>query len=333
MVMGITAILICSPLSILSGAGERERHHDDDEENEDSDEEQTNESHETGAGNIDRIHGHILTAGNEPIEDAKILIEGHSGHRVSYSNKDGYYAITFLLASPEEKLIKVTKDGFQVHESTITIDGQTEINITLTSETPDGFSVPMIETSWFMVVALISIFAIFTVSRKKGGGLATVFLSPLYTKLKRDRILNHNVRKDIYDFLQQNPGTNYSKMRSELGLQTSSTVHHLRVLEREGLIRSHKELGRRLFYPKGSDNTPFQGYSSRPISPLQDRIIQHLMGHGPVSSRELEFALKLKRSSIHYSLKRLQDRELIVGNRVGRETLYTAVWQTEEAWD
>lgn len=357
-------LVLISLISAIAWECEGRRHHNDDDEengddgdtNEDGSDDGDGSDHDNGSeqenddGNekgeaenddassnpylVDRIHGHILGVGSEPVPDAKILIEGNGGHRVCYSRDDGSYSITFGRASPEPRLLKVTMDGYSTYEKEVVINGKTHLNVTLVQRGSESAHIVFEKAPWLLVFGIVTLVGGAAISKRKEGMAVSFLFSPLYTKLDRDRILDHGTRRDILTFIRENPGANYARMRKELGLQTSSTVHHVRVLEREGYIRSTKELGRRLFYPRGAGSgagpIPFEGYASRPLSPIQQRIIGCLENGGPQTSSELASELALRRSSLHYSLRRLEERNLITGEKIGRITRYSTIG---EGWN
>jgi len=152
--------------------------------------------------------------------------------------------------------------------------------------------------------------------------LLSVLTIPLYTKLKKDDVLNQTNRKTIFRYLSNNPGANYTRIKKALKFGTSTLVYHLAVLEREELIRSKKEVGRRMFYPKDSRWTPESGMVGLQNTPVQNRIIKYLEDHGPASMRDIEPALSLNQQSVSYNIRRLVERELVKNPGRKRNALY-----------
>lgn len=77
-----------------------------------------------------------------------------------------------------------------------------------------------------------------------------VFL-PLYTKLRKKNILDHFVRGQIYGYIKVNPGDNYTTIKRNLDLKNGTLTYHLKILEKEGLIKSWNDGTHKHFYPKG----------------------------------------------------------------------------------
>ncbi len=152
----------------------------------------------------------------------------------------------------------------------------------------------------------------------------SIFTTPLYTKLERDELLNQSNRLDIYTYLVQNPGANYSSLLRALPMGNGTLVHHLNILEREGFIRSRKELGRKIFYPKDSGFRPDNRMAELPVSPIQTRIMDHLKENGPSSMREIEEKCALKQPSVSYNIQRLVERGQVISSGEKRNALYRA---------
>jgi len=69
--------------------------------------------------------------------------------------------------------------------------------------------------------------------------LLSLFL-PLYVRLKKKDVLSHFTRGQIFGYIQANPGAHYNAIIQDLGLRNGVGAYHLKVLEREGFIKSMK---------------------------------------------------------------------------------------------
>jgi predicted transcriptional regulator len=63
-------------------------------------------------------------------------------------------------------------------------------------------------------------------------------------------LLLHPFRRDLYQVLCENPGTYLLELVEMLESPLGTLTWHLRILEREGLVKSIKFAGKRLYYPK-----------------------------------------------------------------------------------
>ena len=153
--------------------------------------------------------------------------------------------------------------------------------------------------------------------------LLSLLALPLYTRLHKDDILSQSARNDIYSYISNKPGANYSTIKQGLNFGTSSMVHHLNVLQREGYIRSKKEMGQRFFFPRdGQLHLPAKSpFPTLPPSPVQERIIEYLKGNGPKTRTEIRDALSLKQQTVSYSIRALEKRGSVKTGGKGKNDL------------
>ncbi len=79
-----------------------------------------------------------------------------------------------------------------------------------------------------------------------------IFFLPLYTRLKRESVLDHETRGMIRGYIIANPGDHYNSIKSALGLNNGTLAHHLHVLEREMFVKSVRDGRYRRFFPAGA---------------------------------------------------------------------------------
>jgi DNA-binding MarR family transcriptional regulator len=75
------------------------------------------------------------------------------------------------------------------------------------------------------------------------------FVAPLFTRLKKKKVLDNFTRGQIQGYIIANPGANLTTIRNEFDLSNGVVVYHLRVLEREGFVSSCLDGMKRRFYP------------------------------------------------------------------------------------
>jgi len=147
-------------------------------------------------------------------------------------------------------------------------------------------------------------------------GLLALFL-PLYSKIKREHVLDHFVRGQIYGYVLANPGEHYNAIKMALGLTNGSLAHHLKTLEREEFIKSKRFGLYRRFYPINM-RVPEDGYF-QPNS-IQRTVID-LIRHRPgITQKEIAGTLGLTPPTVNYHVTILNERRLIRVERAGRKT-------------
>ena len=183
--------------------------------------------------------------------------------------------------------------------------------------------------------------------------------APLYTKIEKDDILDQPNRREVYSYIVNRPGSNLSRLHAKLPIGYGTLVHHLKVLEREKHVRSKKEMGRKLFFPTGTDwlavkqereksrdvsGTPpsdvegggleqggqINGAGGRP-DPLENLssvpvglvIMKFLKTNGPATQGEIVKALNLKQTTVSYNIRKLEEKGKVKGSGEKREALYS----------
>jgi len=79
---------------------------------------------------------------------------------------------------------------------------------------------------------------------------------PLYTRVSREDIVEQVTRGRIIEYIEQNPGKHFGAIRDALSLSNGNAIYHLRVLEREGLVKSRTNGMYKRFYSKDVNLPP-----------------------------------------------------------------------------
>jgi len=149
-----------------------------------------------------------------------------------------------------------------------------------------------------------------------------LFFLPLYTKIKRERVLDHFVRGQIFGYVQANPGEHYNAIKDALGLTNGSLAHHLRTLEREQFLKSKRYGLYRRFYPMNYRLPAEDAYQPNEIQGTILRVIRDRPG---ITQKEIAGRLGLSPPTVNYHVSVLADRNLIRVDRRGRSTHCTIV--------
>ncbi|HEX9341078.1 MAG TPA: helix-turn-helix domain-containing protein [Thermoplasmata archaeon] len=81
----------------------------------------------------------------------------------------------------------------------------------------------------------------------RAGAKGTSVLRPVFENgTAFPATLKQALRRRIYDHVRAHPGETFTNIKRALGLSTGGLTHHLRVLERAGLIRSRSQNGRKM---------------------------------------------------------------------------------------
>ena len=79
-----------------------------------------------------------------------------------------------------------------------------------------------------------------------------LLLAPLYSRIRRNDVLDHEVRERIYQKIQTAPGMTIQELTTEAGVGWGTTVYHLARLEKEKLVVSRKFGSNRRYFANGT---------------------------------------------------------------------------------
>ena len=144
-----------------------------------------------------------------------------------------------------------------------------------------------------------------------------LLLAPLYTKIRREQVLDHFTRGQIYGYIQANPGEHFTAIRKALQLTNGAIAYHLRTLERENFIRSRRFGLYRRYYPFQM-RIPENGYLT--INAIQRTIVRTVTDRPGISQKEIANLLNLTPPTINYHVNHLANRNLLRVEKVGRAT-------------
>jgi predicted transcriptional regulator len=144
------------------------------------------------------------------------------------------------------------------------------------------------------------------------------FILPLYTKLRKEEVLDHYVRGKIHGYVLANPGDHYSSIRKALDLTNSSLTYHLRVLEKEELIKSQRDGMYKRFYPIGAKFPDNGG----PFTLVQQRIIGAITETPGICQKDIASTLGVSSSTVNYHIEKLIQQGIVEARRKGMRMTY-----------
>jgi len=146
--------------------------------------------------------------------------------------------------------------------------------------------------------------------------LCLLFL-PLYTRVKKENVLEHFVRGRIFGYIEANPGAHYSAIKGALGLSNGVLAYHIQVLEREGLLKSRQEGMYKYLYPTGAAISqdlkgPYYVYldeqnkvKARNLSRFQHELLNLVRQKEGVTQKDVARSLGKSKQLISYHIRKL----------------------------
>jgi uncharacterized membrane protein/DNA-binding MarR family transcriptional regulator len=168
------------------------------------------------------------------------------------------------------------------------------------------------------VVAIITLSALGALGGTEAGryALFSLLLIPLYTKIKKDKVLDHYLRGKIHGYIIANPGEHYNAIKEQLEVTNGALSYHLRVLEREGYVRSRMDGIYKRFYPSDMKLPTNQ----RNISSFQEVILTIVKNNQGLSQKDIAKRIGASSQVINYHIKTMEEAGLIEVDRSRRKS-------------
>lgn len=247
-----------------------------------------------------------------PVKDAVVMMESKPAvfEPVEMTtDENGKVQMEFRASSDFERNVEIT---FQVSKQGCTdVDAKLVVTVFPTQDGRFGED---------MSLAFGAFVAATFLSTEVGKyGMFKSLMFPLYTRLKKNEVLDHFVRGQIYGYIMSHPGRNYNAIRNDLNITNGTLSHHLRTLEVQGFIKSRRDGVNTRFYP--IDMKIPQEKGTR-LSDLQMRIIELISKEEGMTQVDIAGRLDVSQQCISYNLKYMK-REGIIGiERIGRIRRY-----------
>jgi predicted transcriptional regulator len=155
---------------------------------------------------------------------------------------------------------------------------------------------------WLLIGAVALIIGVLTV-----GGIKYV---------TADNVLDTSVRKNLYEYIDEYPGSHLREIARELNLKPSNAAWHLRKLEQTNLVRSRAIGGKKVFYlvEGGIDARKEAVAESILRNDNALRIMKYLVKNPGKHLVEIAHALHLNHHTVKWHIKKMYLAELVEGD-------------------
>jgi predicted transcriptional regulator len=140
----------------------------------------------------------------------------------------------------------------------------------------------------------------------------------LFTRLVKPKILDHDVRAQIHELVQSDPGIHASAVARRLELAGGQTRYHLSVLRREGLLTLVRMDGTRHYFPTGKFPPDRMRAIAALRSPANRRIYEAIRAAPGRSVKSTAEAASVAPSTVVRAAGRLARAGLVRRRRDGR---------------
>jgi predicted transcriptional regulator len=144
-----------------------------------------------------------------------------------------------------------------------------------------------------------------------------------------ENVLDTDVRKNLYQYIDDYPGSHLREIARELDLKPSNAAWHLRKLEQTNLIRSRAIGGKRVYYlVEGGIEARREAIAESVLKNKNAReIMLYLQGNPGRHLLEIANALGLNHHTVKWHIKKMYMAELVEGDT--SNSAYPVYYPTE----
>ncbi|HEV8594662.1 MAG TPA: MarR family transcriptional regulator [Thermoplasmata archaeon] len=150
-------------------------------------------------------------------------------------------------------------------------------------------------------------------------GLSNLVFFPLYSRLKKEEVLDHFVRGQIYGYIAAHPGEHYNSLKDALKVTNGTLAHHLHTLEIQGFVKSLRDGIYKRFYPVEMSIPRDKGIR---LSDLQEHMLVLIRNDGGPTQQDIADRLCVSQQTVSYNLRHLSREGLIRMEKLGRTKRY-----------
>ena len=136
---------------------------------------------------------------------------------------------------------------------------------------------------------------------------------------KRMTLLLHPFRRDLYQVLCENPGTYLLELVDLLESPLGTLTWHLRILEREGLVKSIKFAGKRLYYPKMLRSQEAEMAYLTMRSDTAKKIFAYVVNNPGCYQEQMADSLGVHHDTVRWHVSRMEEVGLVRVKKDGRK--------------
>jgi predicted transcriptional regulator len=144
-----------------------------------------------------------------------------------------------------------------------------------------------------------------------------------------ENVLDTEIRKHLYDYIDESPGSHLREIARELDLKPSNAAWHLRKLEQTNLVRSRFIGGKKVYYlVEGGMEIRKQAIGESILKNKNAKeIMQYLQDHPGKHLLEIAHALSLNHHVVKWHIKKMYMAELVEGDT--SNSAYPVYYPTE----
>lgn len=144
--------------------------------------------------------------------------------------------------------------------------------------------------------------------------------------MRREEVLEYEARRRLYALIRDEPGLHLRELERRSGMPLSTLRHHLRFLERHGLVEAVEDRNAQRWFTR----LLVEPYERAMLGALRQealrRVVLFLLGRGGSAPyRDVKEAMDVPASTLAVHLAELARRGVVLRVSLGRESRYDVV--------
>jgi len=136
-------------------------------------------------------------------------------------------------------------------------------------------------------------------------------------------VLELETRKEIFEYVQANPGVHFSQLKRDLDMETGLVQHHLRTLEDYDVLSSTDHQGKRRLFVAEELNDEERAILSSLRYETTRHILLFLLEETTARNRAIAEELGVSPPTVSWHVSRLVENGIVSEVQDGRTTCYT----------
>ena len=144
-----------------------------------------------------------------------------------------------------------------------------------------------------------------------------------YRRIHRSNVLKNTNRDRIYGFISSNPGTYPNEIIKETGLNKGVVEYHIRMLEEQNMIISHKTRGKSHYFLNASTYGEKEKVLLAALkNERHRRIILEILNSEHITHETLAERIGVSAPTINWHIRHLEEQGIVRADADGKHTSY-----------
>lgn len=152
----------------------------------------------------------------------------------------------------------------------------------------------------------------------------TLLLLPLYSRIERDSVLEHEKRDELYELIRATPGIHAHEIGEKANIGWGTTVYHLKLLENHGLVVSKKSGRYKRFFVNTGEYTKKKDVYGALRNDTAKAVADFVVNHPGTTQKDMCAALGIQPSLASWHVEKLEGVGLVKRVKDGRQVRYFA---------